>query len=119
MHIEWSRVLPILVSIGVILVVAFARQYSRTFAVIAAIMPINIPLALWIFSGGDTPQTDLVAFIEGVMIGSIPLFGFLIAAYIAARAGWSVAPIIVSGYAVWGIMYLSIFWLRSLSGGNS
>ena len=64
MSIDWQRVLPVAVSIGIIIAVAVLRQYSKTFAAIAATMPINVPLALWIiYSGGGTAGSER----DGVM----------------------------------------------------
>ncbi len=46
MTIDWSRVTPVLISIGIIIGIAILRQYSKTIAAIAATMPINIPLRM-------------------------------------------------------------------------
>jgi hypothetical protein len=53
MQIDVQRILPVLVSILIIISVAVLRQYSKTFAAIAATMPINIPLGLWIVYAGE------------------------------------------------------------------
>lgn len=105
MQIDWQRVLPVVVSIFIIIIVALARQYSRTLAAIVATMPINIPLALWVISSGEGgDQKGMVQFIEGLFIGLIPLLGFMGAAYFAARAGWSLVPMLVVGYLAWGVV---------------
>ncbi|MDL1900517.1 hypothetical protein FBR02_07080 [Anaerolineae bacterium CFX9] len=104
-QIDWQKILPVLISIGIIIVVAVLRNQSRTIAAIAATMPINIPLAIWIFSAGTAPndQDGLVHFIESMMIGLIPGMIFLFVAYFAARAGWGTLPIILVGYLAWAI----------------
>lgn len=104
MQIEWRNVLPVLFSIGVILLVAVLRNHSRTLAAITATMPLNIPLALWIVSSGSPSDgAGLASFIEGLVIGLIPTFAFLVVALLAARAGWGLPAILGAGYAAWGI----------------
>lgn len=104
-QIDWQKILPVLISIGIIILVAVLRNQSRTIAAIAATMPINIPLAIWIFNAGVSPSEPdaLVHFIESMMIGLIPGVIFLFVAYLAARAGWSTLPIILAGYAAWAV----------------
>lgn len=104
MQIEWGKVLPVIVSIGVIMIVAALRNHSRAVAAIAATMPINIPLTIWIVTSGTTDNNPdaLVGFIEGLLIGIIPTVFYLIAAYVAARLGWSLVMVLLAGYAAWG-----------------
>lgn len=117
MEIAWPRVLPVIVSILVILAVAVLREYSKTFAAIAATMPINVPLALWIaFSAGDVDQTARTAFAQGLLIGIFPTVLFLVVAWLAVRAGWALIPTIAAGYAVWGIALLALLGLQRLLG---
>lgn len=115
MHVEWGKVLPVIVSIGVILIVAVLRDRSRTIAAIAATMPINIPLTIWIVTSGspDRDPDALIDFIEGLLIGIIPTVLFLIAAYIAARLGWSLIAVLLAGYAVWGVSLLLVLSIRA------
>jgi len=115
MQIEWGKVLPVIVSIGVILIVAALRNQSRAVAAIAATMPINIPLTIWIVASG-TPEGSpdaLVSFIEGLLIGIIPTVFFLIAAYAAARLGWSLVPLLLAGYAAWGGTLILILTIQA------
>jgi hypothetical protein len=108
MNIAWERVLPVIISIAIIILVAVLRQYSRLFAAIAATMPINVPLALWIaFSAeGNSPEgrANLSSFTDSLVIGLIPTFGFMLVVWLAVRAGWSLAPTLVAGYIGWGIV---------------
>ncbi len=104
MQIEWRNVLPVLVSIGIILLVAVLRNYSRTLAAITATMPINIPLALWlVYSAAPNDKAGMVTFTEGLVIGLIPTFAFLGVAYLAARAELGLPAMIGGGYAAWGV----------------
>lgn len=109
MQIAWPRVLPVFVSILVIIAVAILREYNKTFAAIAATMPINIPLALWIaFSANDTDQPAREQFAEGLLIGIVPTLLFLGVVWLTVRAGWKLVPTIAAGYAVWGVALLLV-----------
>ncbi len=102
MTIDWSRVTPVLISIGIIIAVAVLRQYSKTIAAIAATMPINIPLGMWIVGvGGDTRPGALVEFNEAVLVNIFPTVAFILVAWLMARAGHAVLPTIAVGYVVW------------------
>ena len=98
------QLVPTLVSILIILVVTVVRSYSTTAAVIVATMPINIPLTLWIIyhgAGGDRPT--MVGFTQSLFPALAATLFFAAAAWLAARAGWRLAPMIAVGYAAWGI----------------
>lgn len=116
MTIDWQRVLPVVVSIGIIISVAVLRQYSKTFAAIAATMPINVPLALWIVysGGGDTDREGTLRFFETMLVTLPATIVFIIAAYIAARAGWGLVPMVLVGYLGWGVALLLLLPLRDL-----
>ena len=113
---EMTRILPVIVSIGIILAVAVLREYSKTFAAIAATMPINVPLALWIaFSAGDVDQVARVQFAQGLLLGIFPTVLFLVVAFLAVRAGWALLPTIIGGYLAWGISLLTLLGIQRLS----
>jgi hypothetical protein len=117
MTIDWQRILPVLVSIGIIIAVAVLRQHSKTFAAIAATMPINVPLALWIvYSGGsaDGDREGTLRFFETMLVTLPATFVFIIVAYFAARAGWSLVPMVLVGYLAWGGTFLLLLPLRDL-----
>jgi hypothetical protein len=104
-------VLPVIVSILVIITIAVVEKQSKTLAAITAVMPVTAPLALWIVyasSGGE--RTAMNEFTFGLIIGLIPTFGFAITAWLAARAGMKLGPILLTGYSAWafgtGLMYL-------------
>lgn len=116
-NIAWERVLPVIVSILIIIFVAIARQYSRTLATVAATMPLNVPLALWIaYSADGANQPAMVSFTEGLLIGIIPTIFFLIVVWLAARAGWPLLPMLGAGYITWalilGVLLLAQFLLK-------
>jgi hypothetical protein len=110
--IAWERVLPVVVSIGVIILVAILREHSRTFAAIAATMPINVPLALWIVFSADNDATSRTAFAEGLLIGIFPTVLFLIVSWLVVRAGWPLIPTLVAGYVAWGLGLGALLLIR-------
>src|SRR3954469_15955876 len=103
-NIDWSRVAPVLVSIGVIILIAIVRQYSKTFAAIAATMPLNIPLGMWIvYSGSDDHQAALAEFSQAALMNLVPTLLFLVVAWQVSKAGYSLFTTIGLGYLAWGV----------------
>ncbi len=118
MVIAWERILPVIVSIGVIIGVAILREYSKTLAAITATMPINVPLTMWIvYSTTENDTAGRVQFVEGLLLGIAPTVVFLIVVWLVARAGWALVPTIAAGYSGWGIALLLVFALRRILGG--
>ena len=114
----WQQVAPVIISIIVIVVVAVARSYSTTLAAITATMPLTIPLSLWIVyagSGGDRATT--IQYTQSLFVLMMATVLFVVAAWLAARAGWGLARIIVTGYVAWGIAIAAILGLRRLLSG--
>ena len=117
MLINWAKLLPVIISIAIIITVAILREYSKAFAAIAATMPINIPLAMWIIVGGQENQSQALAeFSRALMINFVPTVLFMIVAWQMAKAGYGLIPTVASGYLVWGISILTIFGLRAWLG---
>lgn len=115
LNIEWSRVAPVLVSIGVIILIAIVRQYSKTFAAIAATMPLNIPLGMWIvYSGTDDHQAALTEFSQAALMNLFPTIVFLIVAWQLSKHGYSLIATITLGYLAWGACLGLVFLLRAL-----
>lgn len=102
---NWQRLVPTLTSIALILVITFLRDKSRTFAAIIAVTPINIPLALWIVSGatGDDPAS-LATFSRALFVGLIPVLLWVVTAFLAFRAGWSLWTTFGVAYLVWAVL---------------
>ena len=93
-----------LVSVVVIVSVAILRNYSRTIAAIAAVMPLNIPLGMWIiYAGEDEPHRALADFNQALLISILPTVAFMIVAWQLAKAHWDLVPIIVVGYLCWAV----------------
>ena len=113
MTIHWERIAPVIVSILIIIAIAILRQYSKVFASIAAVMPINVPLGMWIVAAGeDNPQEALATFSEALLVNIVPTILFLVVAWQMTRAGHGLLPTILVGYAVWAIALLIVFALR-------
>ena len=115
MNIDWSRVVPVIVSIVIIIVIAIVRQYSTTLAAITATMPVNIPLGMWlIYSGSDNHQAALADFDEAAVMNIIPTIVFLIVAWQLAKAGLPAFQTIFLGYVAWAVCLGLIFLIRML-----
>jgi len=99
------QILPVGISIVIILIVAVLRNYSKTLAAIFATRPINLPLSLWIIASADgSDNAAMSVYAEKLVVGLFPTMAFIIVAWLAMRAGWSVAPAIVVGYVGWGVL---------------
>jgi len=112
---DWQRLLPVIVSIVVIITIAVTRAYSRTLAAITATMPINIALTLWIvYSAENGDKVRFAEFARSLMEGLVPTVLFMFTAWMAARAGWDILPVLVAGYVAWAIGLGIVFWLFGL-----
>lgn len=114
---DWQKTLPVIVSIMVIIAVAILRNYSKNFAAIAAVMPMNIPLGMWIvYAGAEDKQATIQQFNSAILINFIPTIIFMLVVWQGAKAGWSLAPMIAAGYVTWGVSMGVVFALRQLLG---
>ena len=115
MSIDWARVAPVLVSIAIIILIAIVRQYSKAFAAIAATMPINLPLGMWIVSSGsENPQAALSEFTEAALVNLLPSVIFMLVAWQVSKAGYSLVLTILLGYVAWALSLSFVFLLRAL-----
>jgi len=112
-----QEILPVIASILVIITIAVVEKHSKTIAAITAVMPVTAPLAFWIvYSSSGGEQAAMREFTSGLILGLIPTFGFVIAAWLATRAGMKLGPILLAGYGTWGVGTLLIAFLRNLPG---
>ncbi|WP_119067288.1 hypothetical protein [Aggregatilinea lenta] len=112
-HIDVAKTLPVVVSILIILAVAALRNYSRGFASIAAVMPLNIPLGMWIvYAGADDKQATMTEFTGVLLVNIIPTLIFMIIAWQGTKAGWSLGRVLVVGYAAWALALAAVFAVR-------
>ena len=113
MEIAWPKVIPVIVSIGVIIFIAVASESSRLVAAIAATMPLTAALSMWVvFSNAGGEQAALGEYTTGLIIGIVPTLGFLLATWLAARAGWNLWPTLGAGYGTWVIILVSVLIIR-------
>ena len=112
-----QTVVPVLLSIVIIILVAVLERHSRLIAAITATMPLGAPLALWIVYASSRGETTAVSdFTFNMFLGVLPTLGFLIVAWIASRAGWKLGPILLSGYAAWGVGLVILVTLKRIVG---
>ncbi len=118
MHADtWRQVGPVLLSILIILAVAVLRNHSRVLAGILGTMPINVALALWIvYSGANGEKSSIRQYTDTLPFGILGTVAFILAVWLAARAGWKLLPMLAVGYVTWGVTLALIFalkqWLR-------
>jgi len=108
---DWQRILPVVLSILIIIAIAALRAYSKTLAAITATMPVNVALTLWIvYSAENGDKVAFSKFTRSMTQGIVATALFVLATYLAAKAGWSVVPVIVAGYVTWAIAVGLMFW---------
>jgi len=110
-------IIPVLLSIVVIILVAVFEKQSKLFAALIATMPLSAPLALWIvYSSNSGNKAAVSQFSLSLLLGLLPTLGFLIAAWLAARAGMKFVPLIVTSYGVWTFGAIILYLLRNTLG---
>ena len=111
--VKWQDVVPVVISMSVIVLVAVLQKQSKLVAAITATMPMTIPLTLWIvYSSSKGEKTAVEGFTRSMVLGIIPTMTFTVAAWLGARAGWKLLPILGAGYAAWGVTLLILMTLR-------
>lgn len=113
---EWEKILPVVISIIVIIFVAIVSDSSKTIAAVTATMPLTAPLSLWIvYAAEQGDKTATSDYALGMFIGIIPTVLFIIVAWMLARNGLKLLPIIGGGYVAWalslGLILLGQRWL--------
>jgi hypothetical protein len=98
----WRNIGPVVVSIMIIIAVAVVRAHSRTAAAVLATMPINVPLALWVvYAGAGGDRAIMAQFTHSMLLAIGPTVVFILVVWLAARAGWGLAPMLAAGYMAW------------------
>lgn len=117
---KWHDIIPIITSISVVILVALLEKQSKLFAAVTATMPLTMPLALWIvYSTNRGERAAVEKFTSGLLVGIIPTLAFVVAVWLATRAGLKLAPILIIGYAVWAATLLTVLGLRRIIGGTA
>jgi len=110
-------VLPVILSVAIIIIVAVLEKQSKVIAAITATMPLTAALALWIvYTSANGDKTATSQFSLSMVFGFIPTFFFMVAAWIASRAGMKLSGILLSGYGVWAIGVGILYLLRKTLG---
>ena len=110
-------ILPVIISVIVIIVVAILEKQSKVIAAITATMPLTAALALWIvYASTDGEKTATTQFSLSMIFGFIPTFFFMIAAWLAARAGWKLSGILLAGYGIWAVGVGIVYFFRQTLG---
>ena len=113
MPIAWEKVAPVGLSIVIIIAVALLREKSPAFSAIAATMPINIPLGMFIVWASAIEKTNTMQnFTQNVFINMWPTMVFSLLVLVAARWGWGLVPSIIFGYIGWGVSFLVVTYFR-------
>ena len=113
-------ILPVVLSVVIIIIVAVLEKQSKVIAAITAItatMPLTAALALWIvYTSANGDKTATSQFSLSMIFGFIPTFFFMVAAWLASRAGMKIGGILLTGYSVWVIGAGIVFLLRKTLG---
>jgi uncharacterized membrane protein (GlpM family) len=110
---KWQGVAPVLVSIVIIVLVAAVQRSSKLMAGLAATMPVNIPLAMWIVgASAENDEAGLRQFTESMLLGIWPTVIYVVVAYVAVRMGWKAFPAIGVGYLAWGVAWILLYGVR-------
>jgi len=113
-----QRVAPVLASILIIILIAVLRARSKTVAAITATMPVNVALGLWIVYVSEEGNPDtVVSVVRSMFIGVAATAVWLLAVWMAARAGWDLPLLLVTGYAAWALTIATVFALQALVRG--
>jgi hypothetical protein len=110
-------ILPVVLSILVIILVAVLEKQSKLFAALAATMPLATPLALWIvYSSNAGDKTAVSQFSLSLLLAIFPTLAFLFTIWLGARAGMKLAPMLLTGYGVWAVGAIILYFLRGALG---
>ena len=111
--INWSKTLPVIVSILIIIAIAILRNYNKTLSAIVAVMPMNIPLGMWIiYAGAEDKQKELVEFSQALFINIIPTLIFMLVVWQLSKAGYGLMQTILGGYLVWGFAMGTVLMVK-------
>lgn len=106
-----QEIYPVLVSIAIIIAVAFLQRQSKLAAAIISTTPVRAALAIWVvYAAVEGNKEAVVKFNGSVALSLISTMLFAIGAWYAAKADMKIGGILLSGYGAWavstGILYL-------------
>ena len=98
----WKHIAPVLISIGIIILIAILRTISKPIAAIVATMPVNIVLAYYIlYAAEEGNQVVMAQFSGSMLVGLIGTVVFMVGMWLVSRAGWRIIPTLLASYAAW------------------
>jgi hypothetical protein len=110
-----QEILPVLISVLVIIAIAVLEKQNKTVAALTAAMPLTASLAIWIvYSSSGGERLAMSEFTFGLIMGLIPTLGFAVAAWLAARAGMKLVPIMLTGYGTWAVGTVLLLGIRKI-----
>ena len=114
---KWQDVVPVLISIVVIILVAVLQKQSKLAAAILSTMPLTAPLAVWIvYSLNEGSTAVMEEFSLSLLLGGIPTLGFMVAVWLAARAGLGLGGILLYGYGAWFVVLVVLIGVQRMMG---
>ena len=74
-----EKIIPVAASVVIIVLVAMLEERSREMAAIAAVMPLTMPLAVWIvFSGSGGSHQQTAEFVRSMFTAYVPTLVFMV-----------------------------------------
>ena len=110
-----EKIIPVAVSVVIIVLVAVLQERSREMAAIVAVMPITIPLAVWIvFSGSGGSHHQTADFVRSMFAAYLPTLVFITALWYGFRQAWAFPLVIAVAFAVWAALVALPYLVRRL-----
>jgi hypothetical protein len=100
-----EKVLPVVASVIIIVLVAIVQERSRALAAVLAVMPLTVPLAMWIVfsaSGRDYQQT--AHFVRSMIPGYLASIAFVVACWYGLRQQWPLPVVMVFAFGLWAAL---------------
>lgn len=110
-------VYPVLISIAIIVAVAFLQKQSKLIAAIISTTPVRAALAIWVVYAAVEGNKDAVVKFNGsVALSLISTILFAIGAWWAAKQNMKIGGILLTGYGAWAVSTGVLFLLRKVLG---
>jgi hypothetical protein len=110
-----EKVLPVVASVIIIVLVAIVQARSRELAAVLAVMPLTVPLAVWIVfsaSGRDYQQT--AHFVRSMIAGYLASVAFVVACWYGLRQQWPLPAVMVFAFGLWATLAALPYLIRRI-----
>ncbi len=112
-----QEVYPVLISIVIIIAVAFLQRQSKLAAAIISTTPIRAALAMWVvYAAVEGNKEAVVKFNGSVALSLISTILFAIGAWWAAKQDMKIGGIMLTGYGAWAVATGIIYAFRQVLG---